>query len=109
MGPRDFAWSLVHIVQIGLGRFDTFMDCGVPWMQTLLEASSRQSFPSLRGIGVDPVEEAAVGFSAAAARYEGVSVLKVAIGDTCGTDFLICLRPDAQMLVKGKARVALQE
>ena len=73
MGPRDFAWSLVHIVQIGLGRFDTFMDCGVPWMQTLLEASSRQSFPSLRGIGVDPVEEAVVGFSAAAARHEAPS------------------------------------
>ena len=54
---RDFANHSVHVMQIGLGTYGTFLQADVPWVRVLLRATTYDDSQSLRGIGVDPVEE----------------------------------------------------
>ena len=54
---RDFGDQNVHVMQIGLGTYGTFLRPDARWLQVLLKASTRRSSEALRGIGVDPVEE----------------------------------------------------
>ena len=54
---RDFANHSVHIMQIGLGTYGTFLQRDAPWMRVLLKATSCRDSQNLRSIGLDPVEE----------------------------------------------------
>ena len=54
---RDFGDQNVHVMQIGLGTYGTFLRPDARWLQVLLKASTRRSSEASRGIGVDPVEE----------------------------------------------------
>ncbi|CAK0816777.1 unnamed protein product, partial [Prorocentrum cordatum] len=58
---RDFKGERVHVLQIGLGTFGTFLKPDIGWILTLLEAPIADGCPpseeDLRGIGVDCLEE----------------------------------------------------
>ena len=54
---RKFGGQSVHVMQIGLGTYGTFLQADVAWLRVLLKATTRRGSQALRGIGVDPVEE----------------------------------------------------
>ena len=56
---KDYEGTVVHVLQVGLGTFATFLHGDAGWLRVLLEASTRRGSCVLRGIGVDPVQESA--------------------------------------------------
>ena len=58
--PLNYGGEVVHVLQIGLGNFGTFLQQDTYWVNMLLDATSWKSASwstSLRGIGVDPLVE----------------------------------------------------
>lgn len=90
----DFGGSIVHVVQIGLGTFGTFLHQDEQWVQIMLEATSwkGEHAEQLRGIGVDPLEEAAGLSEQLALERGGAAVLLSAVAQTRGEVSLFCLR-----------------
>ena len=89
----DYEGKLVHVLQIGLGTFGTFLHGDADWMDVLLEASSRRPGDILKGIGVDPVEESAGPLQQLAMKKEQnyVSIMLAAVGEEKGSVPLFCL------------------
>ena len=89
----DYEGKLVHVLQIGLGTFGTFLHGDADWMDVLLEASSRRPGDILKGIGVDPLEESVGPLEqlAIAEKQHSVSVMLAAVGEESGAVKLFCV------------------
>ena len=89
----DYEGKLVHVLQIGLGTFGTFLHGDADWMDVLLEASSRRPGDILKGIGVDPFEESVGPLEqlAIAEKQHSVSIMLAAVGEESGDVKLFCL------------------
>ncbi|CAK0819442.1 unnamed protein product, partial [Prorocentrum cordatum] len=91
----------VHVLQIGLGTFGTFLKPDIGWILTLLEAPIADGCPpseeDLRGIGVDCLEESCGPQEQLAEARPTCSVLKAAVDSSEGTRTLWCLPRGARM------------
>ena len=89
----DYGGEQLHVMQVGLGTFATFLHSDTYWMDVLLEASTQRKDDPLRGIGVDPVEESVVPFEHLAWRRSEryVSAVLAAVGEQSGSVALYCL------------------
>lgn len=89
----DYKGKPVHVIQIGLGTFDTFLHDDAAWIDVLLQATSRRAGDKLKAIGVDPVEESAGPLEQLAMEKEQhyVSIMLAAVGEETGTVSLFCL------------------
>ena len=102
---NDYRGGCVHVLQIGLGTFGTFVQRDVTWMNTLLEATTLQYGESVRGIGVDPLEESAGTLEALALREcPEASILLAAVGEMSGTASLFCLPKGTRLHIRKKLR-----
>ncbi|CAK0819443.1 unnamed protein product, partial [Prorocentrum cordatum] len=94
----------VHVLQIGLGTFGTFLKPDIGWILTLLEAPIADGCPpseeDLRGIGVDCLEESCGPQEQLAEARPTCSVLKAAVDSSEGTRTLWCLPRGARMKVR---------
>lgn len=99
---RDFGGDVVHIMQIGLGTFGTFVRPDeMLWMKQLLESSSWQcSTGALKAIGVDPLEESVGLHQASAEGAAAFSFLLAAIGETKKNVSMFCLPRHARSHVR---------
>ena len=106
LAPINFAGETVHIMQIGLGTFGTFVRPDEKWwMAVLLEASSWQrSNGALKAIGIDPLEESVGLHQAAVSDTATLSFLLAAIGEASGQVSLFCL----PRIARSKMREKLQ-
>ena len=93
---RNFQGRTVHVFQVGLGTFGTFVkpDCG--WMRILLDAPAKGSDrppeeEDLLGIGVDCLEESVGPQEQLALPRRGCSVLLAAMDSSPGERTLWCL------------------
>lgn len=80
----DYEGRSVHVLQIGLGTFGTFLHHDQYWLDMLLEASSKGATDELCAIGVDPVEESAGPLERIAmdeASNNRCSIMLAAVGD----------------------------
>ena len=94
----------VHILQIGLGTFGTFLHNDTYWMEVLLEATSKRKSEPLRAIGVDPVEDSSGPMEslALAQRQRYVSITQAAVGDHSGQVLLYCLPHAARLKLRNE-------
>ena len=95
---RDYENDIVHIIQIGLGTYGTFIETE-HWMDVLLKASSRRPSDKLKAIGVDPVDESAGPLEQLVIdkNEAGASVMLAAVGETQGNVSLFCLPRRARL------------
>jgi len=93
---QDFGGAKVHVLQIGMGTYGTFVEPSSQyWLQILLEACSKGCSENLRGIGVDPVEETLGPLEQVLALSQDkskVSLLCGAAGETSGEQTFFCLK-----------------
>ena len=106
---RDFQGQTVHILQVGLGTFGTFVKPDVRWMRVLLEAPAKGSDcpPSeedLLGIGVDCLEESAGFQEELALTRQGCSVFLAAMDSSAGERTLWCLPRGTRIEVRNVMR-----
>ena len=87
----DYNGGVVHVLQIGLGTFGTFLHRDTYWINMLLEASSRLHDEALKGIGVDPVRESVGAFETLARSESHISAVLGAVGEQSGSVSLHCL------------------
>lgn len=97
---RTFGGQLVHLLQIGLGNFATFLQKDADWLDVLAGASSLARGEALRAIGVDPVEECVGPLERMALGMEGASVVLAAVCEEAGLGKLICLPRGARWQVQ---------
>ena len=103
---HDYGGSVVHVLQIGLGTNSTFLHRDCDWIDVLLAASSRVGKVTLRGIGVDPVEECLEPLDAIARQLGGVSLVLAAISDSSLPRALFCLPRDARAQVHEQLKMS---
>ena len=107
-GPfRDFGGQSVHVMQIGLGTYGTFLQADVAWLRVLLKATSRCASQALRGIGVDPVEESVGPLESLALRKStslSASVVRGAVVESPERSEIrvFCLPRDARRTLRRK-------
>jgi len=91
--PRNYANKAVHILQVGLGTFGTFVKPNEQtWMALLLKASSwKKNDNVLKAIGVDPLEESVSLQQAAVTGTSKCSFLLAAIDEDSEPKSLFCL------------------
>ena len=89
----DYGGKQLHVMQVGLGTFATFLHSDTYWMDVLLGASTQRKDEPLRGIGVDPVEESVGPFEHLSWRRSEryVSAVLAAVGEQSGSVALYCL------------------
>ena len=92
----NYQGQRVHVLQIGLGTYGTFLHRDVSWMEALLAATSWRPLQPLKGIGVDPIHEAVGPFEKLAWQrwHEDsslVSALLAAVAETSGNVSVHCL------------------
>ena len=101
---RNFTGERVHVLQIGLGTFGTFLKPDMGWILTLLEApienGCRPQEEDLRGIGVDCLEESCGLHEQLAQARPKCSVLNAAVDSSEGSRTLWCLPRGARMEVR---------
>ena len=101
---RDFKGEHVHILQIGLGTFGTFLEPDSSWLRILLQAPIADERPlckeNLHAIGVDCLEESASRHERLAKAMPTWSVLKAAVGSSEGSCALWCLPRGARLKVR---------
>jgi len=99
-----FSGSSVHVLQIGLGYFGTFLHRDVPWLEEFLKSvSSHADGEPLRAIGVDPVQECLAPLQKKVSEFGNrtdVSLLCGAIGETSGWIEVICVPRVARLRVR---------
>ena len=79
----DYRGLPIHMLQIGLGTFGTFLDKSPNWVHTLLDAVGYENGDTLFAIGVDPVAEVIASMEAVVVpEYPGVSILQAAVGNS---------------------------
>jgi hypothetical protein len=101
LARHEFDNLCIHVLQIGLGRFGTFIHQDVPWLEEFLSvASSRADGEPLRAIGVDPVEECLAPLEGIAQTIGNISLVSGAIGDSAGSMRLICMPRAARLTVR---------
>ena len=98
----DYKGKPVHVIQIGLGTFDTFLHDDAAWIDVLLQATSRRAGDKLKAIGVDPVEESAGPLEqlAIAEKQHSVSIMLAAVGEESGDVKLFCLPHTARLKMR---------
>eukprot|EP00928_Gymnodinium_smaydae_P014477 TRINITY_DN1530_c0_g2_i1.p1 TRINITY_DN1530_c0_g2~~TRINITY_DN1530_c0_g2_i1.p1 ORF type:complete len:604 (-),score=104.13 TRINITY_DN1530_c0_g2_i1:134-1945(-) len=88
-GVRDFGGARLHILQIGLGTFGTFIDNlardggdhpAVSWLLSACSDSTR----TLRGVGVEPVLEHIARLGQEVQKLPNASLVQAAIGSEPG-------------------------
>lgn len=97
---HDFAGADVHIFQVGLGTYATFLQPNVRWLRILLQASTWLESEPLRGIGVDPLEESVGPLEELAVNEVGASVLLAALGKDGIQQSLFCLPRGARQHIR---------
>ena len=101
---RDFKGEHVHVLQIGLGTFGTFLTPDSAWLRTLLRAPIVDDRPpyegNLHAIGVDCLEESAGRYERMAEMLPTCSVLKAAVGSSEGSCALWCLPRGTRLKVR---------
>jgi len=101
LARHEFDDLCIHVLQIGLGHFGTFIHQDVPWLEEFLSvASSRDDGEPLRAIGVDPVEECLGPLEKIAQRIGNISLVLAAIGDYAGSIKLNCMPHAARLTVR---------
>ena len=96
LATKNFNGKSVHILQIGLGTFSTFLTPNdTRWMSILLQASTWRSSSgaALKAIGVDPLQESLSShqYSALSRNMVRSSFLLAAVGEVTGRATLNCL------------------
>ena len=101
---RNFRGNQVHVLQIGLGTFGTFLHVDALWMRVILEASTCEPECPLLGIGVDPVEESVGLHELHDESRVHASIILGAVGDRHSTVDLFCLPRDARISLRKELR-----
>eukprot|EP00930_Biecheleria_cincta_P029026 TRINITY_DN20190_c0_g1_i1.p1 TRINITY_DN20190_c0_g1~~TRINITY_DN20190_c0_g1_i1.p1 ORF type:complete len:311 (-),score=49.51 TRINITY_DN20190_c0_g1_i1:254-1186(-) len=86
-----------------MGTYGTFVEPTQYWLQILLEACSKDCSESLRGIGVDPVEETLGPLEQVLAQSQEkseVSLLFGAAGETSGEQTVFCLKRGVRLRLR---------
>ena len=87
-----FQGDLVHVLQIGLGTHDTFLDDDTSWGTAFfVNASSHASGEKLRGIGVDPFEECVRNLRSVAEDMDQISIVLGSVGEFAGWGTVFCV------------------
>lgn len=103
LAAQDFGGAKVHVLQIGMGTYGTFVEPSAYWLQILLEACTRDCIESMRGIGVDPVEETLGPLEQVLALSQDtskVALLFGAAGETSGEQTVFCLKRGTRLRLR---------
>ena len=103
MEPQHlFQGNLVHVLQIGLGTNNTFLDDTCWGTAFFVNASSHEPGEQLRGIGVDPLEECVLPLRSVAKKkkMDQISMVLGSVGEFAGLGTVFC--------VPGNIRTAIQ-
>ena len=99
-GCSDFHGRRLHVLQIGLGTFATFVQnvaetdqryAAIDWL--LLAASNKS--PQLRAVGVEPVSEHVDRLVPHLTSLPNVALVKAAVSNRNGRDHVFCMSSSA--------------